>query len=210
MNTDFTYLPSGRTAVPFNSSGRTGVGLDRILAVGGVYRPAAGSKTLSGAALDSQIGFIGARAERFMTPVFYGGVEANAGGGGGTAGYAELLGSLGGAWQLVPERFEIGGRVALGMGGGGDIPVGGGLLAKAALDCGAAPVARREPGPGGGLGEGAAGQLQRALRLARAALGHGPPAGPAAQADARGVGRRRRGLPPAQRARQGRRRTCRT
>lgn len=133
MNTDFTYLPSGRTAVPFNSSGRTGVGLDRILAVGGVYRPAAGSKTLSGAALDSQIGFIGARAERFMTPVFYGGVEANAGGGGGTAGYAELLGSLGGAWQLVPERFEIGGRVALGMGGGGGIPVGGGLLAKAAL-----------------------------------------------------------------------------
>lgn len=134
MNTDFTYLPAGRTAVPFHGGGRTGVGIDRILAVGGAYRPGAGSKGSSGAALNSQIGFIGARAERFIAPNFYGGVEATAAGSGGAAGYAELLGTLGAAWPLLPERFELGGRIGLGMGGGGDIPVGGGLLAKAALD----------------------------------------------------------------------------
>ncbi len=134
MNTAFTYLPSGRDAVPFYGSGRTGVGVDRVLAVGGVYRPRAGSTTVSGAALNSQIGFVGARAERFYAPNLYGGIEASAAGSSGAAGYAEFLGTLGGQWSLVPERFELGGRVALGMGGGGDMPVGGGLLAKAALD----------------------------------------------------------------------------
>lgn len=134
MNTDFTYLPAGRDAVQFNGSGRTGVGLDRILAVGGVYRPRTGSTAISGAALNSQIGFVGARAERFYAPNLYGGVEANAAGSSGAAGYAEFLGTLGAEWPLVPERLQLGGRVALGIGGGGDIPVGGGLLAKAALD----------------------------------------------------------------------------
>ena len=134
MNTELTYLASGRDAVPFHGSGRTGVGLDRILAVGGVYRPRAGSTGVSGVALNSQIGFVGARAERYIGPHFYGGIEANAAGSSGAAGYAELLGTLGGAWSPVPQSLELGGRIALGMGGGGDIPVGGGLLAKAALD----------------------------------------------------------------------------
>ncbi len=134
MNTEFRYLPGGRDAVPFNGSGRTGVGLDRIRAVGGVYRPRAGSTANSGVALESKIAFVGARAERFYAPNLYGGIEANAAASSGAAGYAELLGTLGAEWAPVPDRLQLGGRVALGLGGGGDMPVGGGLLAKAALD----------------------------------------------------------------------------
>ena len=120
--------------MPFNGSGRTGVGLDRIRAVGGVYRPRAGSTANSGVALESKIAFVGARAERFYAPNLYGGIEANAAASSGAAGYAELLGTLGAEWAPVPDRLQLGGRVALGLGGGGDMPVGGGLLAKAALD----------------------------------------------------------------------------
>jgi len=134
MNTEFTYLPSGRASVPYYASGRTGIGFDRILGVGGVYRPGAGAVGVSGLPLQSQIGYIGMRAERFYTPSFYGGLEANAAASGGAAGYAEFLGTLGLEWPLGSDWFTLGGRVALGMGGGGDIPVGGGLLAKAALD----------------------------------------------------------------------------
>jgi hypothetical protein len=134
MNTEFTYLPSGRTPEPYGGSGRTGVGFDRILAVAGAYRPGTGTLGVSGAPLASQIGYVGTRADRFYTPNFYGGLEASGAASGGAAGYAEFLGTLGAEWALVPDRFTLGGRVALGMGGGGNLPVGGGLLGKAALD----------------------------------------------------------------------------
>jgi hypothetical protein len=134
MNTTFTYLPSGRTAVPFYGSGRTGLGFDRIQGVVGVYRPTAGSEGNSGNPLSSQIGYVGMRAERFYTPNFFGGLEANGAASGGAAGYAEFLGTLGLEWSLFSDTLTLGGRAALGMGGGGDLPTGGGLLAKAALD----------------------------------------------------------------------------
>ena len=134
MNTGFTYLPASSSPVPYYGSGRTGLGLDRLLAVGGAYRPRAGTKGNDGIPLQSQIAFVGARAERFITPVFYGGLEANAAAGNGAAGYAEFLGTLGAQLPLGSDRFMLGGRLALGMGGGGEIPAGGGLLAKAAVD----------------------------------------------------------------------------
>jgi hypothetical protein len=134
MNTEFAYLPSGRSSVPFAGDGRTGLGFDRILGVGGLYRPKAGSQGVSGAPLQQQIGYIGARAERFLTRSTYVGLEANAAASGGAAGYAEFLGTVGVELPLGTEQFTLGGRLALGMGGGGDIPVGGGLLAKVALD----------------------------------------------------------------------------
>jgi hypothetical protein len=135
MNAEFNYLPSGRTAQPYGGSGaRTGVGFDRILAVVGAYRPGAGKPGVDGAPLSSQIGYVGTRADRFYTPNFYGGLEASGAASGGAAGYAEFLGTLGVEWPLASDTFTLGGRVALGMGGGGNIPVGGGLLGKAALD----------------------------------------------------------------------------
>jgi hypothetical protein len=134
MSTDFNYLSPARGTLAFDGSGRTGMGFDRILMVGGVYRPRAGSLGNSGVPLQSQIGYVGARAERFFTPNLYGGLEANGAASGGAAGYAEFLGTLGAEFAPGSDAFTLGARVALGMGGGGDIPTGGGLLAKAALD----------------------------------------------------------------------------
>ncbi len=134
MNTQFIHLPGGSDPMPYFGGARTGVGFDRILGVVGAYRPASGAKGNSGAPLDTSIGTVGTRADHFFTPNFFGGIEANAAATGGAAGYAEFLGTLGLQWPVGTDRFTLGGRVALGMGGGGDIPTGGGLLGKAALD----------------------------------------------------------------------------
>ena len=134
MNTKFIHLPGGNETMPYFGGARTGVGFDRILGAVGAYRPVSGTKGNSGAALNSTIGTVGARADHFFTRNFFGGLEANAAASGGAAGYAEFLGTLGLQWPVGSDRFTLGGRVALGMGGGGDVPTGGGLLGKAALD----------------------------------------------------------------------------
>ena len=134
MNADFTYLPSGRETVPFPGLGRTGVGLDRLVALVGEYRPKAGSPTADGAGAQSRIGYVGALAERYFTPNVYGGFEANAAASGQAAGYAEFLATVGAEFPLAADRFRLGGRLALGAGGGGGVQTGGGLLAKASLD----------------------------------------------------------------------------
>ncbi|HMN75752.1 MAG TPA: hypothetical protein PKC97_06780 [Burkholderiaceae bacterium] len=134
MNTKFIHLPGGRDEVPFASDIRTGVGFDRILGVGTWYRPSSNVNGRSGAPLNSTIAMAGVRVDHFFTPNFFGGFEANAAVSGGAAGYAEFLGTLGLQWPESSGPFTVGARLALGMGGGGDIPTGGGLLAKAALD----------------------------------------------------------------------------
>lgn len=127
--TEFTHLPPGAAAVP----GASGLGFDRVLAVAGAYLPPSGSTGNDGAPLGSRIGLVGLRAERRIAPQWYGGVEVNGAASGGAAGYAELLAELGVELPLADERATVGARVALGMGGGGAVPVGGGLLVKAAL-----------------------------------------------------------------------------
>ncbi|MEO8122842.1 MAG: hypothetical protein ABI633_02225 [Burkholderiales bacterium] len=134
MNTQFIHLPGGTEPMPYFGGLRTGVGFDRILGVVGAYRPKSGAEGNSGKPLSSTIGPVGARADHFFTPNFFGGLQANAAASGGAAGYAEFLGTLGMQWPLGADNFTLGGRVALGMGGGGDMPTGGGLLGKAALD----------------------------------------------------------------------------
>lgn len=134
MNTRFIHLPGSGGTMPYFGGARTGIGFDRVLAVAGAYRPGSGHTGRSGAPLGSTIGTVGTRVDHFFTPNFYGGFEAGAAASGGAAGYAEFLGTLGVEWQVAPQRVTLGGRVALGMGGGGDVPTGGGLLAKAALD----------------------------------------------------------------------------
>ena len=129
----FAYQPAG-TSLPDVPSSRSGIGFDRFLAVGGVYAPRSGSLGVGGAPLPAHIGFVGARAEALLSPQLYIGLEANGAAGGGVDGYAEILGTLGTGFALGDGGVRLGGRVALGLGGGGDIPTGGGLLGKAALD----------------------------------------------------------------------------
>ncbi len=136
-STDFRHVARERIASSSASAtsigGRTGIGFDRVQAVVGVYRPRPSATRLSGGPLPANIGLVGIRLERALNDNDYWGVEAAGAGSGGVAGYAEYLATLGTERAVWADRLTLGGRVALGMGGGGDLSVGGGLLAKAAV-----------------------------------------------------------------------------
>jgi hypothetical protein len=131
---NFGYLPAGLSSTASWGGQRGGMGFDRFLAVVGTYAPRSGSLGVSGAPLPSHIGYVGARAEAQLWPSLTIGLEANGAASGGVDGYAEILGTLGSDVALGDSGVRLGGRVALGMGGGGDMPTGGGLLGKVALD----------------------------------------------------------------------------
>ncbi len=122
---------AGGPAQPSTAAG--GVGFDRVIAQAGLWWPRAGTLAISGAPLGT-IALVGARAEADLVGPLWLGVETNAAAN-NAAGYAEFLGNLGATWAIDDVgRLRAGGRIALGMGGGGDLPVGGGLLVKAAVD----------------------------------------------------------------------------
>jgi hypothetical protein len=133
--TDFRYL-RGSSSDTTNVANRSGLGFDRIQAVLGRYYPRGRSGRASGGALPGHIGYAGVRAEQALDASLYWGIEANGAASGGVAGYAEYLATLGWETNLLKPGLSFGGRLALGMGGGGDVSVGGGLLAKASLHAG--------------------------------------------------------------------------
>ena len=131
--TDFRYVPGDRIGERSEMGGHSGMGFDRLQAVFGAYRPRASSRRVSGAELSSTIGFVGVRLERAVSDHVYWGIEAAGAASGGVGGYAEYLGTVGTETTVWPNLLTVGGRVALGMGGGGDVSVGGGLLMKAGV-----------------------------------------------------------------------------
>ena len=128
-NTDFRYVARDRIGSPSSISGRSGVGFDRVQAVFGVYKPRSGDMRNGGGTL-SKIGFAGVRMERAIDNHAYWGIEAAGATSGGVAGYAEYLFTAGTETSLWGDSLVVGTRAALGMGGGGDVSVGGGLLLK--------------------------------------------------------------------------------
>ena len=132
IHSDFRYVAGDRLNAPAEARGRPGVGFDRIQAVGGVYRPRPGVNRLSGSPMPANVGYVGVRAEQSWGRYGFWGVEANGAATGGVGGYAEFLGTVG-LERAIAERVHVGGRLALGTGGGGDVDVGGGLLAKASV-----------------------------------------------------------------------------
>ncbi len=136
IDTDFSFLsPSAGTGGAHGAGANGhGIGVDRFAVVGGAYFPRAGLLGNSGQPLRSSIGTVGARVDHFFTPQLHAGLEASAAASGGAAGYAEFLGTLGLQTGSVQDAFTLGARVALGMAGGGDMPVGGGLFAKGGVD----------------------------------------------------------------------------
>lgn len=120
----FDAESEGRTVLAPRSSG---LGFDRITATAGSYRP-----TQDGSAT---IGLAGARVERRsgLRGVTLS-MEAAGAASGNAAGYMEILAGAG--WSVEPFEqalpgLRVGLRGALGLGGGGAVPTGGGTLAKA-------------------------------------------------------------------------------
>jgi hypothetical protein len=132
INDEFRSTSADRLDVPVRASGRTGLGFDRIQVVVGAYRTRAGVLA-NGAAVPRTIGLVGVRGEHSFGQNGYWGLEANGATQRNVAGYAEYLGVIGAETELVPREITFGGRVAVGMGGGGGVDTGSGLLAKASL-----------------------------------------------------------------------------
>ena len=130
---DFRYVPADRLGTPVRGGGRAGFGFDRVQLVSGVYRTGSGLTLTDGRPLPKDIGTLGVRAEQSLSPSTYWGLEANGAAQRVVAGYAEYLGTLGYETEVVRNRVNLGGRVALGMAGGGGVRTGGGVIAKAAL-----------------------------------------------------------------------------
>lgn len=127
----FLHTGFGYSDQELSTTGRTGVGFDRAIAFVGAYHPRSGVKLLSGAPMQSSIGYVGTRMERMITPYVFAGLEAAGANTGGVAGYAEFLATAGAEVPLLDNHLTVGTRVALGTGGGGSVSVGGGVLVKA-------------------------------------------------------------------------------
>ncbi len=130
---DFRFVSAERIGEPMLPAGRAGIGFDRVQFVAGVYRTPAGKTLLDGQPLPRTISTLGVRAEQAWGSNGLWGIEANRAARGGVGGYAEVLGTTGLEIEAIHGALTIGGRVALGAGGGASVPTGGGLLAKAAL-----------------------------------------------------------------------------
>jgi hypothetical protein len=112
---------------------RGGVGFDRIAVTAGSYSPHKNVTNLAGETYSGAIGYAGFRIDQRLTPNLFWGIESGAAAKGGADGYAEILGLVGVEYPLFGDSIAVGSRLALGMGGGGKLSVGGGALAKAGV-----------------------------------------------------------------------------
>jgi hypothetical protein len=117
----FAAEPLSQLGQALDSRERSGMGVDSVALVAGGYRLRAGaprsSVRLVGVRLDQQAGRSG----------WHYGVEAAAAADAPSAGYMELMAHLGRDWSLLPA-VQLGVRGALGLGGGGAVPTGGGTM----------------------------------------------------------------------------------
>lgn len=125
----FRYHDATLADTPVFAGSATGLGFDRMATTAGTYRYTdpvdAGAR---------RIGLIGVRTERRtgIEGVTLG-LEAAAAAQGSAAGYMEILGSAN--WSAAPlaralPSLRVGARAALGAGGGGAVPTGGGAMAR--------------------------------------------------------------------------------
>jgi hypothetical protein len=97
------------------------LGFDRIALTAGRY-------ALPGVAASPQVSLVGLRMDRFdSSNTVHRGLEAAAAANGSSAGYMEILVQAGAeiAWT---ESLRWGARAAVGLGGGGAVPTGGGTI----------------------------------------------------------------------------------
>lgn len=110
---------------------RSGLGFDEVSLSSTVYSPSAGQKSRSGRALDSRLGLVGADLRQYFTPGSWLGLEASGAAKGGIDGYMEVLGTAGQDWELGHTGLRVGGHVAVGLAGGGDMATGSGWIWRA-------------------------------------------------------------------------------
>jgi hypothetical protein len=120
---DFTHQPLASVGERMAAGTRSGLGFDRIALTGAQMRLRGDTR------LD--VALVGTRlTQRLGDGGTLWGVEAAAAVQTAQSGYMEILGHLGQEWTLA-DGWQAGVRGAAGLGGGGAVPTGGGLMARA-------------------------------------------------------------------------------
>ena len=99
----------------------------RIVPVMMWYSPDSDAKKRSGGALTSDINLLGFQHHQYLNDNLYRTFEAYGAGGGGTDGFAKVLGGLGVNYPIT-DWISADAKLSMGMAGGGDIDTGGGLI----------------------------------------------------------------------------------
>jgi hypothetical protein len=99
----------------------------RIVPVMMWYSPDSNAKKRSGGALTADISLLGFQQHQYLDDNLYRTFEAYGAGGGGTDGFAKVLGGLGVNYPVF-NWVNVDAKLSFGMAGGGDIDTGGGLI----------------------------------------------------------------------------------
>lgn len=121
----FEFVPPGLDGQSVEFAGAGGLNLSRVGLVAGRYATASNSS--------KSLDYVGTRLEHQLDQVWSATLEAAGAAGGGADGYAEFLGGVSALWPLADSAVRLGAHAALGLGGGGGVPTGGGPIAKVAL-----------------------------------------------------------------------------
>lgn len=124
----FSPLDAGRQG---RASQRTGLGFDEIAVQAGFYKPRQSTRNRSGDVSNARMGKAGADLRHYIAEGSWWGVEASGAAQGGADGYMEVLANAGQDWALGHPSLRIGGQLALGLGGGGNVDTGSGWLLRA-------------------------------------------------------------------------------
>ncbi len=124
---DFFLADTQQTQQTFEKGG---FGFDRIRGVAAIYH---GVLRRAGNS-NERATMVGARADHWLNPTMYWSAEIVGAAGGELGGYADYLAALGVEYPVLQDRLFVGGRVGMGMGGGGGALTQGGLLGKVALN----------------------------------------------------------------------------
>jgi len=101
----------------------------RIVPVMMWYSPDSDAKKRSGGALTTDITLLGFQQHQYLGDNLYRTFEAYGAGGGGTDGFAKVLGGMGVNYPVF-NWLNADAKLSLGMAGGGDIDTGGGLMVQ--------------------------------------------------------------------------------
>jgi hypothetical protein len=99
----------------------------RIVPVMMWYSPDSDAKKRSGGTLTADINLLGFQHHQYLDDHLYRTFEAYGAGGGGTDGFAKVLGGLGVNYPVF-NWVNADAKLSIGMAGGGDIDTGGGLI----------------------------------------------------------------------------------
>jgi hypothetical protein len=129
---DFAAFSPDDAGKPARSGRRTGLGFDEITLTGGMEKPRASSRTRGGTPYPGRVGKAGAELRQYIAEGSWWGFEASGAAKGGVDGYMEVLGQIGQDWALFgTPRLRVGGQLAAGLGGGGNVDTGNGWLLRA-------------------------------------------------------------------------------